>query len=165
MKKLMMLMLAASVLAATDDVQAASVKYDRDSSVAIAAMEDWAWKWTPSADESLAEARIRRTLAAGFVAKGYSEVDRREADFVVEYHAAVGRELSVNDLGGPGRRNLRVDTRAKGVLVVDVVDRRTGRLVWRGSVTDYLADDPAEADRKAERAIEKLLEKFPARDA
>lgn len=142
---------------------AADVKYDYDGSVDFSAWRTWAWK-TPAAPTggTPAEARIRRSLEAGFTARGYARTDRG-ADLFVEFHAGARRELRVDEgWGFRGRRDLRVDSYAKGVLIVDVLEARTGRLVWRGAVADALASDPAQADKKMEKAVTKLLRKFPA---
>jgi hypothetical protein len=142
---------------------AADVKYDYDKTADVSTWKSWAWKQPePPATGSIAEGRIRRALEEGFAAKGYTNIEGSTADFLVDYHAAVGRELRVDEgWGFPGRRDLRVNSYAKGVLIVDVFDGRTGRLVWRGSVSDALASDPAKADKKTEKAVTKLLKKFP----
>lgn len=161
MNRFFLLILAVALSATT--AHAAAVKYDADETFDFSTCESWAWKRPELPDASIAEGRIRRALGEGFTAKGYTSTEPNEADFLVDYHAAVGRELRLDEsLGLPGRRNLRVDSYAKGVLIVDVFDRETGRLVWRGSVSDALASDPEKADKKTEKAVEKLLKKFPA---
>lgn len=49
-----------------------------------------------------------------------------------------------------------------GTLVVDMVDARTRRLVWRGSVQDAVTDPARIADRLSKEA-ERIVEKFPER--
>jgi hypothetical protein len=157
------LMLCAGAALSMSSVHAASVTYDYDTTADVSAWKSWAWRRpAPPHVATPAEGRIRRSLEAGFAARGYIRVERGEADFAVDYHAAVGRDLRLDEgRGFPGRRDVRVASFAKGVLVVDVFDLRTGRLVWRGSVSDALASDPAKADKKVDKAVEKLLLKFP----
>jgi hypothetical protein len=49
-----------------------------------------------------------------------------------------------------------------GTLVVDLVDCPSGKLAWRGAVSDELARDPGKADRKAEKSISKLFDELPS---
>jgi hypothetical protein len=56
---------------------------------------------------------------------------------------------------------LKIDSTPVGTLIVDVIDARTGRLAWRGSVSDALASDPGKADKRTGKAVTKLLRKFP----
>lgn len=46
--------------------------------------------------------------------------------------------------------------------MVEVYDGKSGRLVWRGAVTDALAKDPEKADKKTQKAVAKLLKGFPS---
>jgi len=157
------LMLVMAVAVSVTSAHAASVKYDADETIDFSPWKSWAWKRPELPNESsIAEIRIRRALEEGFAAKGYTNVERAAADFLIDYHAAIGRELRLDEgWGFPGRRDIRVNSYAKGVLVVDVFERATGRLVWRGSVSDALASDPAKADKKMGKAVAKLLKKFP----
>ena len=60
-----------------------------------------------------------------------------------------------------GASRVREYTQAR--LVLDVLDARTDELIWRGSATKSLDDDPTpEAIHKyVKAAVEKILEKFP----
>jgi hypothetical protein len=63
----------------------------------------------------------------------------------------------------PARPNESMSTERvpTGVLIVEIYDRTTGKLAWRGTVTDELASDPEKADKKTAKAVAKLLQKFP----
>ena len=162
MLKTALALLALTALSAT--VRAANVRYDYDESVDFSTWKAWAWKRPAAAeaDASLAEARIRRALEAGLAARGYAQAERGEADFLVEMHTAARRDLRLSeDLRPRWRRDVRVDSAPVGVLVVDVFDARTGRLAWRGTVSDDLAGDPEKADKRTEKVVTKLLRKFP----
>lgn len=158
------LMLAVAVAISVGSAHAADIKYDYDKTVDVSTWKSWAWKRPELPNTgSIAESRIRRSLEEGFAAKGYTHGERGAADFLVDFYAGAHRDLRLNESwGGPlFGRDVRVDTYAKGVLIVDVFDRETGRLVWRGSVSDALAGDPDKADKKTEKAVAKLLKKFP----
>jgi hypothetical protein len=65
-------------------------------------------------------------VAASFAAKGYVEAtDAAQADFLVGPHLAVHRDLRVDEVGGPRfGRDLRVEHRPVGTLVVEVIGAR-----------------------------------------
>jgi hypothetical protein len=165
MKNLITLVLAIGVT--TGAAQAASVKYDYDKSVDFASYKSWAWRQPQAAGGgSIPDARIREALEAGFVADGYSQAERPSADFLIDYHAAARQDVRFDEtFRGPGfGRDLRMNRVPVGVLVVDVIDARSGKLAWRGLVEDALASDPQKADKKTEKAVAKLLKKFPPED-
>ncbi|MBO0939057.1 DUF4136 domain-containing protein [Fibrella sp. HMF5335] len=47
-----------------------------------------------------------------------------------------------------------------GTVVVDMVDNRTKRLIWRGSVQNAVGD-PTKISNKLAREVERIVEKFP----
>lgn len=63
------------------------------------------------------------------------------ADFLVRYHAALDRKIDGSTidryygprLGGPAVSETVVREYDEGTLLLDMVDRQTGRLLWRGS--------------------------------
>jgi hypothetical protein len=156
----------ACLLGTVAPAAAATVKYDYDRKVDFAAWEKAAWLRPEAPGGTLAEGRIRRALEEGFEAKGFTWVEAApEADFLVACHAAARRDLRLEQSfrGAGFGRDLRLDTVPVGMLVVDVYDRRTGELAWRGMVSDALARDPEQADRKTAKAVAKLLANFPPR--
>lgn len=148
---------------------ASTVKFDYDRTADFSTYESWAWKYGEGRRGStLADTRIRRALAEGFAQRGFERVDEvGSADFLVDYHAAAHRELRVREgFRTPGfGRDLSVDRVPVGTLVVDVFDAESGSLVWRGVVAGALASDPEKAEKKAARAVAKLLRGFPQQRA
>ncbi|WP_461099884.1 DUF4136 domain-containing protein [Spirosoma luteolum] len=63
--------------------------------------------------------------------------------------------------GWGGQQYVKEDYQA-GTLVVDMVDARTRRLVWRGSIQNAVSD-PARIAAQLTREVEKIVEKFPDR--
>jgi hypothetical protein len=97
-------------------------------------------------------------------------------DLVLHYHAVINRRLNVDRLDrergycftpdcvvgpvGP----VGVDEYESGTLIVDVVDARTDRVVWRGWAEHSVEDMLASRDRMAttiDRAVERILARFP----
>lgn len=148
-------------------VRASEVRYDFDRTADTAGWKTWSWRSPVGAEQvGLQEARLREALVAGFGARGYQQVEPNAADFRVEYHGAARPQVRLNDTWSPGfGRDLRVDKQLVGTLVVEAYDATSGRLVWRGTVTDALAKDPDQADKKTAKAVAKLLKKFPAQQS
>jgi hypothetical protein len=151
-----MMLLAVAALAST-------VKYDYDRTLDFSPWKRMAWKTPIHPGASMTEQRLQRAIEDGFAAKSYRIVDDPAgADFLVDFRATAWRDVSLNEtFSGRFGRDLSMSRTAMGALVVDVFDARTGRLAWRGMVSDALENDPDKADKKTAKAVRKLLEKFP----
>lgn len=108
---------------------------------------------------------IERRLAA----KGFERARGEQPDLLVHYHATVSQELDV----------YRADTHLgycyancepqyveyeQGTLVLDIVDTRTRRVVWRGWAEQSLTgviDDQDRLDHEVERAVDKMMQRLP----
>lgn len=144
---------------------ASTVKYDYDRDVDFSQWARAAWR-LPVPGSGMTEKRIAKAVEAGFKGRGYTFVDAPEqADFVIDFRAAAWQNTRLEEaFHGPAfGRSLYVSREARGALVIEVYEHATGRLAWRGVVSDALAGDPDKADKKTARAVEKLLKKFPAR--
>ena len=91
-------------------------------------------------------------------------------DLLVHYHASVTQQIDV--------RMLDRDYRASDVaqyqpyvfdedtLLVDLVDQRTNRLVWRGSAEagiDGLIDNQLLLEKRIDEAVARILDRLPPR--
>lgn len=126
-------------------------------------------------DEAFVEKRVREAVDAGLAAKGYRKTGA-DADFFVAYHAALATKMSnrtiherygySQGLGvGAGSTQARAQLYEydEGSLLLDVVEARTRRLMWRGSVRTKV-DSQASRERNAARideAVRLLLARFP----
>jgi hypothetical protein len=164
-KSIAILRLLAIMLGLASAANAATVKYDHDKSVDMRTWRYMTWA-SEAGDPSMKEQRIDDAVAAGFAARGYFLVAEREgADFLIQWRAAAWQDVRLEGTAWSPAfgRDLRLAREAMGTLVVTVVERKTGKVAWRGMVTDALASDPEKADRRTAKAVEKLLKKFPAR--
>ena len=53
-----------------------------------------------------------------------------------------------------------------GTIVIDLIDARSRRLVWRGWAEggiDGVVDDQASMEQRIDEAVARILEKFPSR--
>jgi hypothetical protein len=152
-------------LALAGPALAGSVKYDVDRSADFSSAKTVAWT-SESGELSIAERRIVDAIETGFAGRGYTFTrNGAEADFLVRYRAVAwqDRRLAGGWRGPAWGHDVRLERQAMGTLVIDVYEAKSGRLAWHGLVTDALAGDPEQADRKTAKAVEKLLRKFPAR--
>jgi hypothetical protein len=127
-----------------------------------------------SPDISLAaiDGRLRRALKDGFARKGFKLVED-EPDYVVSFALAGGAEIDESELNAlygdflempAAQTNGAEDVYYKrGVLIVDVVERETKHLMWRGAIMAEI-DMAWPEKRKKERvdaAVGYLMRLFP----
>jgi hypothetical protein len=158
--------LAALGAAGSTPAAAATVRYDYDRGTDFSKWQYVAWAAPLDSTATMTERRLALAIAAGFAGRGYILVaEPPKADFLISFQAAAWQDARLEEsFHGPAfPRTIRVEREPRGALVIRVVDRKSGRLAWRGVVADDLAPDPESADKKTAKAIAKLLEKFPAR--
>jgi hypothetical protein len=151
------------------------VSTDWDPSVNFAAYKTFSMKDGAKAKNSLAQARVTKALVEALEAKGLKRVSG-EADLKVYPHFVVGKETRIysygygmggwygyrwGGYGGYGR--VDVEQIPIGTIVVDLVDAKENRLVWRGIAKDEISRDatPEERAGKAKEAMARLFEGFP----
>lgn len=49
----------------------------------------------------------------------------------------------------------------EGTLVLDFVDAKSKKLVWRGTATDVISQDEKEVNKAIKRAVQKMISKYP----
>jgi hypothetical protein len=54
-----------------------------------------------------------------------------------------------------------VQTYRVGMLVLDMYDAKTNRLIWRGTASDTLSSKPEKNENTLDKAVDKMFEKFP----
>ncbi|HUR34419.1 MAG TPA: DUF4136 domain-containing protein [Vicinamibacterales bacterium] len=107
---------------------------------------------------------IERQLAV----KGY-ELVSGPADLLVQYHANISQRIDVNATDRvhgycPAEGCQTVMVYEAGTLVVDIIDARTGTLVWRGwaqNPVDNMLRDQGAMARTIELAVKQMLQRLP----
>ena len=124
--------------------------------------------------------RVRNTADQELMQRGLRQGARGQADFWVNYHVTkrqtqkvsgqeqgkhggvaagtYGRSVSVGYSSGQS-----VKTYEDGTAMFDVIDIKTGRIVWRGVAEGRLKNNMTKADREqlTITVVHELLEKFP----
>src|SRR5262249_34068876 len=63
--------------------------------------------------------------------------------------------------GGMGTSTTSVQEYKEGTLVLDMYDSNSRQLLWRGTATDTLSDKPEKNEKKLNKAVAKMFDKFP----
>lgn len=112
------------------------------------------------------EGAVERHLTA----KGLELSSSGKPDLLIHYHANVSQRIDVNRIDRQygycyGEDcSVRVMEYEAGTLVLDVVDARTDRVIWRGWAQDSLEGVIGNQDRMERminQAVARMLEKFP----
>jgi hypothetical protein len=101
--------------------------------------------------------------------KGFRQVFGGEADLLVHYHASVNQKVDVYEADRPygycyENCDARVVEFEQGTLVVDIVDRRTNRLVWRGWAQDTMTgviDNQDRLEKQVDEGVTKMMRLLP----
>jgi hypothetical protein len=156
--------------------QQLNVAYDPDED--FSALQSFAW--FPQETRMQAENAARypkqyeaanRAIEKRLQEKGYSKAARGAADFLVLYHLSLERKLDTTTINAPytgGTSEWEVHRTApaeqvleyaEGTLVIDVLDNRTRRLVWRGTARGRHDGVPQAA--YVEQRVSEVLDRFP----
>ena len=108
---------------------------------------------------------IEKELAA----KGFRQVSSGEPDLLLHYHANVSQKLDVYEADRPygycyENCDARVVDFEQGTLVVDIVDRRTNKVVWRGWAQDAMTgviDNQDRLEKQVDEGVTKMMKLLP----
>jgi len=118
---------------------------------------------SPALNNSIVKERITSAIRKELVADGL-QPDATEPDLVVNFRlgASADRDVETIRTGRLGRRRTRVvvDRDVEGTLVIDLLERESRDLVWRGIYTDE-ENDAARISRKLDDDVRKLFEDYP----
>jgi len=139
------------------------------------------WKWVqadalPATDARMNNAffqdhfqgAVERALAVrGLVQTGSNS---EPADLLVHYHANIAPRIEVAH-GDPTSGacydencNVRVFENEVGTMVIDVVDGRTNRLIWRGWAQSPVGGElehPQTFQKRIDEAVRRMFQRFP----
>jgi hypothetical protein len=167
------LIIAASMAMAATTLAAQNVTYDYDKTVDFKSFRTFAWVTGTPLTDRLNHTRVVAAVTAQLGKRGLTEVASTSSpDILVAYHASFDRDLKITGFSsgwGPYRFGAGASGMARseqilvGTLAVDIVNARTGTIVWRGvAVKDVNVNaKPEERDKNITRTAEKLFKSFP----
>ncbi|MFT7318432.1 MAG: hypothetical protein ACI8ZA_002562 [Gammaproteobacteria bacterium] len=157
--------------------------WDYDKSANFSNFKTFAWVENASLTKDtnnyqingLMEKRVRTAVNAELSQTlGMSLVDAANADVLVNYHASVDKELEVDTFNvnyrphwGYWGTGFQRDTTAReyevGTLIIDIVDRESNQLVWRGAKEGRLKKNQSPEQREASinKTVSEILSNFP----
>lgn len=116
---------------------------------------------------------VEGAVQRGLAGKGFGDDPVMDPDLLMHYHASVTRRIAVDPFdrarGGAcydQACGVRVMEFEAGMLILDVVDARSGRLVWRGwagrSIEGVLEQQDW-MERQIDEALVRILARLPRR--
>lgn len=155
------------------------VSHDYDEKADFSGLKTYDWLAIPEKADinQLDVERLKTAVNNRLEIKGF-KMNSDTPDFSIAVHFGKKDKIQVRDYGyddgpfmGPrGRRfggwgDRRVDTYQyeEGTLVLDFVDAKTKKLLWRGSGKARVGDakTPEKRQKLINEAVEKILKKFP----
>ncbi len=113
---------------------------------------------------------LQGAIEKAMATHGYARAPRGgKADLLVHYHSNINQRFMVNEPDVnciPGNCQPSVIEYEQGTLVLDVVDAKTDKVVWRGWAQDSMQgiiDNQDRLEKKVDEAVSKMLVQFPAK--
>lgn len=146
----------------------AGVKVDYDPDVYFLRFRSFGWMEGTPAQSPETDAAIRAAILREMRAGGLDLVEQKP-DLIVMTHAAIGGPWALdpdNFFYGGYPQNGWGKSAGRGgeaVLLVDMLEGESKRLIWRGMATGSMPRDPDELGRKIDKVIRKMFRRFPPR--
>jgi hypothetical protein len=104
-------------------------------------------------------------LVGAFTHRGY-QTAQADPDFQVAYYAGTGRVVDTRAYATSYHADdQKIDTRTfeypAGTIIVDVVNPRSGSVVWRGTGVAEILDNPEDYARTVRGTIDRVVAQFP----
>ena len=151
-----------------------SVDYDRNADFSNVETYAWAGRQHPEVSD-IVHKRILGAIDSQLELKGMKMVES-DPDVYVTYHGDDNEQVVVDTThygygygggwywggyGGMGTSTSRVRTYKEGTLIVDIYKAAEKELIWRGTVTGTVSDNPKENEKKINKGVAKVFKKYP----
>ena len=163
-----LLVAAVAVLALGGCSSSMKVSTDYDRAANFAPLKTYSWRVEQQLPNPLNAQRLVDAIDANLKAKGFTKVESG-GDMTVTYHAATDKTVDVQSFQSGGAyscwggcmTSTTVTPVTLGTLIVDIVDTKSNKMLWRGSASDTVSGDPKENEAKIQEGVHKMFEKFP----
>jgi hypothetical protein len=159
-----------ALLCAVAFASAASVSRDYDKTADFTRYKTYAWAKPVATGNELSDKRITSAVEATLAAEGWTKAEQG-ADIFVAAHAVVDEKQNIDTIysgwgpgwgyHGGGIATTQVTSYLVGTLIVDMFDGASKSLVWRGTATDTITQNPDKNEKTLAKALKKLFSKFP----
>ena len=164
------------------------VRVDYDRNADFESYKTFKWKKTPETSlrnaSSLMHSRIMNAIEHQMTSSGalIEAEDGEEADLEVTYHTNTRDELRIDTTGygygwgggggvyyspywvgywGPSYVESTTSySYTMGTLVVDIIDNKEDKLIWRGTAEGTVPEKPEKAEKKIYSALKKMSKEF-----
>ena len=148
---------------------AQTVHTDSDPSVNFSSFKTYYWaKTDPVAGNDITNQRIMAAVDRGMASRGWTKAPQGQANLAVVANVSTKQRQTLDTFyggyggwgwGGWGPTETTVRTYLEGTLVVDLFDAMTKKLVWRGTATKTVSDNPQKNAEYIDKAVEKMFGK------
>lgn len=127
-------------------------------------------------EDTLFNDRLIRALEADLGSKGYTKTAKEEADLIVTFHTDVENKISIDTdyqmIGYAGYgyaggmvATTRTHNYKKGTLIIDLLNPKNEKIVWRGMATDILKEHktPQERTQYINKVVKETMASFPSK--
>jgi len=147
---------------------AQEIKSDYDHTTNFSKYKTFTWIKEPKTENPLMRQRIINAINTQMEATGLRLVSQ-DADLGISANTATKEEQTLNSFydgfGGWGWHRywgpVTVETYTVGTLVVDLFDTQTKQVIWWGTASDTISDNPEKNTKKLNDAVEKMFKHFP----
>ena len=151
---------------------AQQVKTDYDHNANFGQYKTYSWEKVQTKDPLMVD-RIKDAVNAALSAKGWTQVESGGDVSVVAmeitqnqqtlntFYDGFGGGWRWRGFGGFGEATTTTDTYQVGTLVVDLFDAKAKNLVWRGSSSDTLSNNPDKNTKNLDKGVKKMFGHFP----
>ena len=148
---------------------AQQVKTDYDHSANFAQYKTYSWEKVQTKDPLMVD-RIKDAVNGALTAKGWTQV-ASDGDVSVVAMEITKNQQTLNTFydgfgggwrwGGFGDATTTTETYKVGTLVVDLFDATAKNLIWRGSSSDTLSNNPDKNTKDLDKEVKKIFAHFP----
>lgn len=158
--------------------------WDYDPQVNFSQYQTYAWVKQKDGDmgyhlDGLMEQRIHNAVDSQLAAKGIKQVPNKSAQLLVNYITKIDKKVDVDTFhtnfgyypyygpnwwwGGSTQTQTSVREYEVSTLLIDFVDAKTKKLIWRGAIKDTVrkSRSPQQKTEIINQKISKLLANFP----
>ncbi len=184
--------IAIVIFALAGCVSTEKIHTDFDCKADFSGLKKFAWvpdmkqeSQDPRIDNAVTEAKIRNAVEQALAAKGYQKTEAGQADFWVAYQAAIEEKFDARmtqyPYATPSTRSIVNGSYAQdltwayggsktflshyeeGTLILDIVNPKEKKLMWRGTAQATLdgGRDSAKKDARLNAGVEKIFVTFP----
>ncbi|MFQ5935324.1 MAG: DUF4136 domain-containing protein [Acidiferrobacterales bacterium] len=147
----------------------AKVSVNFDETVDFAEYKTYAWhKGTPAAD-TLIQSHIENAINDQLGTRGLSKTADQPDMYVVvhvttkENKQVIDSWLGYDSKSGHWGRHKQMTTVEVGTLMVDLLDGKSKKLVWRGVATKTLEPRPKNPKKTIDKIVARMFRRFPPR--